>query len=231
MKNFWQKTKKSVTLGMAKAKDGISWKKKKLENETPDYVLHYDRLHLLQDQCDTLQRVLTYYGNHYLELFRTTSEIAGYFSELIAIDSEPYHTNTIQSKDANDHLKIYAEYLKNHYIPQHEIALVKLCQEQIAQLKIIKNKRKKNKVLLKQEESALATARSKNKYVQLYEEKVRIRQEKFDRYHNDFIKGVSRLYENRMNYFGRAYEIYQFYILETIKLQLGYNYEFPRFSI
>lgn len=217
--SVWERTKKSVTLSVAKAKDGMSSSKKKKENEDPAYVVQYDHLHELQDQCAMLIKVLTNFGNQYYNVARSTAEVSQIFSEIIPIDSEPYHTHTVRSKDGNDHMKIYSEYLKNHYIPQNEINLIKLCQEQIAQLKVIKNKRKENRILLKQEESHLATAREKNKDVQIHEEKTRNQREQYERYHNDFLNGVSRLYENRMNYFGKAYQIYQFYMLELIELQ------------
>lgn len=217
--SVWERTKKSVTLSVAKAKDGMSSSKKKKENEDPAYVVQYDHLHELQDQCAMLIKVLTSLGTQYCNAARSAAEVSQIFSEIIPIDSEPYHTHTIRSKDGNDHMKIYSEYLKNHYIPQNEISLIKLCQEQIAQLKVIKNKRKEHRILLKQEESHLATAKEKNKDVQIHEEKTRNQREQYERYHNDFLNGVSRLYENRMNYFGKAYQIYQFYMLELIELQ------------
>lgn len=217
--SVWERTKKSVTLGVAKAKDGMSSSKKKKENEDPAYVVQYDHLHELQDQCSMLIKVLTGLGAQFYNTARSAAEVSQAFSEVIPIDSEPYHTHTLRSKDGNDHMKIYAEYLKNHYIPQNEINLIKLCQEQIAQLKVIKNKRKEHRVLLKQEESHLATAREKNKDVQIHEERTRNQREQYERYHNDFLNGVSRLYENRMNYFGKAYQVYQFYMLELIELQ------------
>lgn len=217
--SVWERTKKSVTLGVAKAKDGMSSSKKKKENEDPAYIVQYEHLHELQDQCSMLIKVLTNLGNQYCNAARSTAEVSQIFSEIIPIDTEPYHTHTFRSKDGSDHIKVYAEYLKNHYIPQNEINLIKLCQEQIAQLKIIKDKRKENRILLKQEESHLATAREKNKDVQIHEERTRNQREQYERYHNDFLNGVSRLYENRMNYFGKAYQIYQFYMLELIELQ------------
>ncbi|OHT00551.1 hypothetical protein TRFO_07868 [Tritrichomonas foetus] len=222
MKKFLSKTKKSVTLGYAKAKDGISSDKKKKENEDPDYVLHYEHLHMLQDQCALLTKSFNSIGVQSFNTANAAVAASATFAEIIQVDAEPYHTHALKSKDGFDRLKLVTENLRSHYIPQNEINLIKLCQEQIVQLKVIKNKRKKNRVLLLQEESHLAAAREKNKDVDLHEEKTRIRREKYERYHNDFINGVSRLYENRMNYFGKAYQIYQFYMLELIALQQQY---------
>ena len=219
MKSFWKKTKKNVTLGVAKAKDGLSSDQKKKEKEEPEYIEQYDHLKLLQEQCVKLTRAL---NNLSQQLYNTASSlitVSSAFNEIIPVDAEPYHTHALKAKDGTDRFRVFTEYLKNHYVPQNEINMIKLCQEQISQLKVIKDKRKKNRVLLQQEEAHLAQAKAKNKEVQVHEEKTRLRREKYERYHNDFINGVSRLFENRMNYFGKVYQVYQFYMLELIGLQ------------
>ncbi|OHT05359.1 hypothetical protein TRFO_05936 [Tritrichomonas foetus] len=219
MKNFWKKTKKSVTLGMAKVVDGVSSDAKKKETDDPAFFEQSERLRVMREQCTKITRALYALGKEIENLANVYSAAANTISDIITPDCQPYYQYSSQSQEGINEVHTYARNFSSYYLKNDELRPLNDMNDEIERLKILREKRKKNKVLLQQEEGHLKTAQSKNKDVDAHVEKTRMRREKFEKYNSEFLSGVSTLYDNRNEIYGHAFNIYQFYLTELVELQ------------
>ena len=219
MKTFWKKTKKQVTLGVAKVKDAAAGDTRKKEKEDPDFVEYSEKLKAMKAECQKIIHALTQVGREIESLSNSYCSTAAIFSEIITSDCDPYFDYSSKSQEGLKEVNTYVKNFSLYYLKEVQMKPLTDMNAEIDRLKVLRDKRKKNKVFLQQEENLLKNAQNKNKDVNHRVEKTRARREKYERYNSEFITGVSTLYENRNEIYGNAFNIYQFYIAEMIELQ------------
>ena len=219
MKNFFKKAKKSMTLGVAKVKNGVSSDAKKRENEDPQFIEQTEKLRNLKSECLKIIRALNSLGKDIESLSNVLELTGNSFGDVIKPDCNPYYQFSCKSQEGIHEYNKYVHNFSSYYLKNVVMKpLIDLDQE-LDNLNVIREKRKKNKVLLQQEEKHLKSAQEKNKDVDQHVEKTRLRREKYERYNTQFLTGVASLYDRRAYIFGQAFDMYQFYLAELTELQ------------
>lgn len=219
MKNFFKKAKKSMTLGVAKVKSGVTGDAKKRENEDPQFIEQTEKLRSLKSECIRIIKALNTLGSN-IESLANVLEITGNtFGDVIHPDCNQYYQFSGKSQEGIHEYNKYMHNFSTYYLKNVVMKPLNDLDQELDNLNMIREKRKKNKVLLQQEEKHLKSAQEKNKDVDSHVEKTRLRREKYERYNNQFLTGVAMLYDKRAYVFGQAFDIYQFYLAELIELQ------------
>lgn len=222
MKNLFKKAKKSVTLGVAKVKSGVTNDAKKRENEDPAFVEHTEKMRTMKSQCAKLTSLFNTLANSIEQLCNSYQISKTAFQGIFTPECPPYYDFVTKSNDSTSQYQTCLHNFSSYYLRNVVMKPITDMNIELDRLNQLREKRKKNKILLQQEEDHLKSAQHKNKDVDEHVEKTKIRRDKFERYNAEFLTGVALLYDRRSEIFGSAFDIYQFYLAELVELQQKY---------
>ncbi|OHT05789.1 hypothetical protein TRFO_26387 [Tritrichomonas foetus] len=212
MKKIWEKTKKTATVAKAKVEDTL---KKGEAEEDPDFKVKVEQLTFMTQKANAILTAINNYKSVAQKLSVDATVVASAYSDAFTPEDSPYKQNADQFKTAADDFSTIINNLVESRIPQQVIQPLVNVTNEITRLRLIEKKRYKNRALLNQAEAHLKTAREKCKNVSQAEEAAAHRRAKYTKYHNEFITGVSTLYEKRGETFGASLNAFQFYVVET----------------
>lgn len=215
MQKLWHKTKKSFTVGVNKMDEKIS---KKTVNEPPEYVKAHDKLKFNEDAINNLLKSINSTSNTFKKMGSDVKETTCVLEKTFEKNGVCENENAVKSKNVADELAIVTTRLSDNYIPTQILAPLTLLNDKVKAAKVLKEKRRKNRILLQQEEAKLKDARSKDKDVDHYEEKFNTRKAKYDKYDADFIAAVKDLNKERKVIFVKVYNAYQYYLMELCQI-------------
>ncbi|OHT08241.1 hypothetical protein TRFO_23225 [Tritrichomonas foetus] len=214
MKKLWEKTKKSVTVGVAKMDEKFSHKS---IDDDPEFVLHEGKLSEVDKAFSTVNQSI----NELNSIIKRNGIVLATLGDalLSSIPEENSKRNfAVASQLLGKNVKTLTENAFNYYIPTHVLQPLTKAIDQVRNLKRIKEKCKKNRILLTQEEKKLKEARAKDHEISKHEENVQKRQDKYTKYHGEFIAGVAEIYENRSTICVEVYTAAIYYLGDIFRL-------------
>ena len=216
MKKFLDKTKKSITVGVAKFDEKINDKKvdecPEFEEKMQQFKEYEEAIKGFQKSASTLTQSVKNFG----ETLIVSSES---FNKAVK-DGDKCKAVAQNAKSMADTLGIYYNNASTYYIPTFVIAPINEQLEKIKEIKTFIDKRKKNQILLKQEQDKLKTAREKNQNVSKHEESTEARLQKFNKRHAQVMEEVTKLYSTRLETYQRIFSSLIFYQSELMNLTL-----------
>lgn len=217
MKKFLDKTKKSITVGVARLDEKISDKK---VDDGPEFDEKMQQFKEYEEAIKGFQKAAA-----------TLTQSVRNFGDTLIVSSESFNkavkeNDSIKPLSQNaqsmaDTIKIYYNNASAYYIPTYVIAPINEQLDKIREIKKLIDKRKDNQILLKQEQDKLKTAREKNQNVQKHEESTEQRLQKFNSLHNQVLTEIANLYSSRLETYQTIFSSLVFYQSELMSLTLS----------
>lgn len=210
MKKFWNKTKKSFAIGIAKTDAAIN--DRELESD-PDFLDKVTKLKALK----SAMREFTHEANDLAEAIKHIGSVQESLAKALK-DSISGDDNMKEFSEAGleigHKIDLCAENAGRYYIPTYVLGHINEVMEEIKQLDLLKDKTHKNRILLDNEQEKLEHARKHEKDVEEHEREYEKRTEKHNQYFEQFKQGVTELWERRLEIYKRAYQGLQYYFMD-----------------
>ena len=212
MMKFWEKTKKTVAIGINSIQEATGTSS--LEEDS-SYLEIYNKIKESEQKLSDLQSSIQRYSKYVSKMSSAQFTLSGQIASLFSSDDKLSSTASA-AQQAQEQIYTNSRNLSQNYLHTHLINKIILLQKELEPILVTINKRKKNHVLLVEAQKDLTRAKSKGKIKDIaeYQEKAAKRQEKFNQYNdkfnttaNEFLSKLPAAYEDLFNSF-------QFYVTE-----------------
>ncbi|KAH0788040.1 hypothetical protein GPJ56_008022 [Histomonas meleagridis] len=228
MKKFLNKTKKSITVGIGKIDEKVGSDKKR--EESPEFTQAIANLNEFEEAIKGFKKSINSLRDAALAFGEVIINAGNSFNNALK-DGDEGKQVAQNAKNLSEQLKVYYNNAHNYFIPTFVTSKLNDINNQIKQIKLLIDKRKKNQILLKQEESNLKSAREKNQNVEKHEESTKARKKKFKKYNKLVLEEVEKVYSSRFSTYQELYSSIIFYQSELMNLTLqGINSNVPQLS-
>ena len=212
MKNFWEKAKNQVALGVASVKEATG---NESVQEEPAYLELSAQIKEQGKKLEDLQKAVKDYQS-YVEKFSSAQyTVSGQMASLFKPE-DPTYVLASSAHQQQEAVYTNAKNLAGTYLNQHVLNPIKDLLEQLGSIYTAEKKRKRNKVLLVEAEKDLTKAKDKGKVKDIGEiqEKIAKRQNKYTKYDSDFNTLSKQFLEKCSSVYTQVFNAYQFYVAE-----------------
>ena len=226
MKKLWNKTKKSFAVGTAKVETAFT--DKKIEDE-PDFLDKDAKLKEMEASLEGLRKD----AQQMCKILKKIGAVEGSTGKIIhhAFKDDTRKPLGEGAQEFGSKLEGWGTYGERYYVPTFVIAPVQQALDECKRLEFLKEKTKKNRILLNEEEAALRRAKELQKDVEKHESSHQRRKEKHEKYSHEFKTGVMALYEKRLELYERTYMGIQYYLVDMCALiEMGVKSKLPQFN-
>lgn len=207
MKKFFEKTKKSFIVGIGNITD---------KDDDNEYLKRVEMLKDIEDMLIEFKKQLNELSQSIKQNGTIAYNLALTFDRAVT-ENDSCKKDSTSSKSCAEQIKGYCGNASS-YVNEIAQATIDEADQILKDIKIICEKRKKNKILLKNGNNELEKAKKKNLDLTLHEEEVEKRTNKFNDYNNKFITNVDELYAKKSEYAEKIYRVTAFYISEIASL-------------
>lgn len=226
MKNFWKKTKQSITIGVGKIKD-------KPKEDDPEYLEAAEKLRSAEKQIHSVIFALQVWSKGLVTLSQSQVELANVWEQVFEPGDDPYHSQAVKSKEGVEGMHEAYTNVSQAHIPGFLIKPLSDLMTKVRELKKAKAQRKNQQLLLKSEEKSLKAAQEKVdkgdpkpekqekavKDLERREERTTAQRAEYEKWHDAFMSGVQDLESKRKQVLKKVFEAHQFYMMEFVELQ------------
>lgn len=216
MKDFWQKTKETFAVGVAKADEFIN--DKKIETDA-DYVQRETQLEDMDKYISGLHKNLEEMNGNIKRAGNLISQIGNDFKNSISTTSPEFTEFSTNAQEAGSNIHMYTEKAFVFYYPTHVLSPLNQAMIEIKNLKNKNEECKKAHILLNKSEENLNRSRNgKNQNTEKYQQEVDERKATYERLHADFIESVDDLMKRKGQICSESYTACVTYIDELMKV-------------
>lgn len=226
MKKLWDKTKKQLAVGTAKVETAFT--DKKIEDD-PDFLDKEAKLKEMQGIFESLRKE----ASEMCHIIKKIGSVEGNTGRLLsaAFHDSPKKPLGEGAQEFGSKLEGWSQYGERYYIPMFVIEPVQKALEECKRLDHLREKTKKNRVLLNEEESGLKRAQESGKDVEKHVASHQHRKEKHEKSSAEFKAGVVALYEKRQDLYEKTYMGIQYYLVDMCSLiEMGVKSKLPQFN-
>jgi len=213
MQKFWEKTKKSMTVGINVAMDATG--ASKIE-EDPEYVEMSEKICQITNQAKNLHKMIDNFIVDAHKYALSQSILSSAFTDGFYPEDGPVYANSRSGQACSESFLQHASNMTQIHIKTQVLEPIVGIEEQIAQLTEVIEKRRNNLILMKNAESKLEKARAKKQQSEItpLEEEAAHRRSKYTQYHSEYMASARDIESKRIQIFSKAFNSYQFYIME-----------------
>lgn len=210
MQKLWKQTKKNITVGIHQMDEKLSGK---APDEPPEYIKAHDKLKKIEEQARSINKLINEAAADYKRLGKNYKDAFTGFDQTFT-KNETHNDQMVASRQAGNDFFVLTERFANYYVPTTLLAPINGLLEKIKNAKDIKEKRRSNRILLKEEEGKLKDARTRGQNVEKREAEYNNRKEKFEQYDSEFYAQVKAVSKESKQVLTTAYNGFQFYLIE-----------------
>ena len=221
MQAFWNKTVEGITVGVGAAMDYTGARKLP---EDPKVNEAFEKLEFVEEHAKNLKKALVELSKTLTELSAAQTATSEEYVKAFENDEIEFKNHSLQLKTISEHCQVIASNEGSMKLDANVIRPIDDMLNDCIRLKEIFDQRKKDLILLENEEQKYKKAQKKGKVTQELESTLVQRRGMYQKDHSEFLRGVEQLEARKDNVFRTAMQTQQD-IMKSLIDQMKQEYE------